>query len=145
MDGNTKNLCTFTVKGDVSGYYHFLKGYYGLADIATKVQELIDTTLEYKHPAWSDDIIVVTVKTWKNTKQKYLKQLRNWNKQATDSTHKNAKFSKKNNKIGGTQNKQTRSTTITVQTRSNQKINITKNANRAKVIVGSNTIPTQIH
>ena len=34
--------------------------FYGLADIPTIFQEKIDHTLENKHPAWLDDIIVVT-------------------------------------------------------------------------------------
>ena len=61
MDENTKNLCIFTVTGgDFTGYYRFLKEFYGLADIPTIFQERIDTTLEHKHPAWLDDIIIVT-------------------------------------------------------------------------------------
>ena len=46
--------------GDFTGYYCFLEGFYGLADIPTKFQERIDTTLEHKHPAWLGDIIKVT-------------------------------------------------------------------------------------
>ena len=58
---NTKNLCIFTVPGgDFTGYYRFLKRIYGLADIPTIFQEWIDTTLEHKHMAWLDDIIIVT-------------------------------------------------------------------------------------
>ena len=61
LDEKTKNLCIFILTGgDFTGYYRFLKGYYGLADIATNFQERIDTTLEHKHPAWLDDIIIVT-------------------------------------------------------------------------------------
>ena len=61
LDENTKNLCIFTVTGgDFTGYYRLLKGFYGLADIPTFFQERIDTTLEHKHPAWLDDIIIVT-------------------------------------------------------------------------------------
>ena len=53
----TKNLCIFTVTGgQFTGYYRFLKGFYGLADIPTIFQEKIDQTLEYKHPAWLDDV-----------------------------------------------------------------------------------------
>ena len=44
----------------VTGYYRFLKGFYGLADVPTIFQERIDTTLEHKHTAWLDDIIIVT-------------------------------------------------------------------------------------
>ena len=50
----------FTVTEEVTGYYRFLKGFYGLADILTRFQEQIDTTLEHKHPAWLDDIIILT-------------------------------------------------------------------------------------
>ena len=53
------------------GYYRFLKGFYGLADIPTIFQEKIDQTLENKHPAWQDDIIVVT----KGSKQKHMDEL----------------------------------------------------------------------
>ena len=61
LDENAKNLCIFTVtRGDFIGYYRFLKGFYGLADISTIIQERIDTTLEHKHPAWSDHIMIVT-------------------------------------------------------------------------------------
>ena len=61
LDEKTKNLCIFTVTGgDFTGYYRFLKGFYGLADIPTIFQERIDTTLEHKHLAWLDDIIIVT-------------------------------------------------------------------------------------
>ena len=38
----------------------FLKGFYGLAKIPTIFWEQIDETLEFKHPAWLDDIIIVT-------------------------------------------------------------------------------------
>ena len=61
LNENTKNLCIFTVTGgEFTGYYCFLKGFYGLADIPTIFQERIDRTLEFKHPAWLDDIIIVT-------------------------------------------------------------------------------------
>ena len=61
LDENTENLCIFTVTGgDFTGYYRFLKGIYGLADIPTIFQERIDTTFEHKHLAWLDDIIIAT-------------------------------------------------------------------------------------
>ena len=61
LDEQTRNLCIFTVTGgEFTGYYRFLKGFYGLADIPTIFQERIDKTLEFKHPAWLDDIIIVT-------------------------------------------------------------------------------------
>ena len=61
LNETTRNLCIFTVTGGAfTGYYRFLKGFYGLADIPTIFQERIDRTLEFKHPAWLDDIIIVT-------------------------------------------------------------------------------------
>ena len=65
-------LCIFAVTGgNFTGYYRFLKGFYGLADIPTIVQEKTDQTLENKHPAWLDDIIVVT----KGSKEEHMKEL----------------------------------------------------------------------
>ena len=55
------DLCIFAITGgNFTGYYRFLKEFYGLADIPTIFQEKIDQTLEKKHPAWLDDILVVT-------------------------------------------------------------------------------------
>ena len=66
------DLCIFAVTGgNFTGYYRFLKGFYGLADIPTIFPEKIDQTLENKHPAWLDDIIVVT----KGSKQKHMEEL----------------------------------------------------------------------
>ena len=57
----TSRQCVFAIKGGkFSGYYRIKKGFYGLADIPTIIQEKIDRTLEYSTPAWLDDIIVVT-------------------------------------------------------------------------------------
>ena len=64
LDDETKNLCIFTItRGEFTGYYRFLKGFYGLADIPTIFQERIDKTLEFKQPAWLHDIIIVTKRT----------------------------------------------------------------------------------
>ena len=61
LSREVRNLCIFAVTGgNFTGYYRFLKGFFGLADIPTIFQEKIDQTLDNKHPAWLDDIIVVT-------------------------------------------------------------------------------------
>ena len=66
------DLCIFAVTGgNFTGYYRFQKGFYGLADIPTIFQEKTDQTLENKHPAWLDDIIVVT----KGSKQRHMEEL----------------------------------------------------------------------
>ena len=68
LDDETQNLCIFTITGgEFTGYYRFLKGFFGLADIPAIFQERIDKTLEFKHPAWLDDITIVT----KGTKEKH--------------------------------------------------------------------------
>ena len=72
LSRKARNLCIFAVTGgNFTGYYRFLKGFYVLADIATIVQETNDQTLENKHPAWLDDIIVVT----KGSEEQHNKEL----------------------------------------------------------------------
>ena len=72
LSKEAQNLCIFAVTGgDFTGYYRFLKGFYRLADIPTILQEKIDQTLENKHPAWLDDIIIVT----KGSKEQHKKEL----------------------------------------------------------------------
>ena len=65
------DLCIFAVTGGTfTGYYHLLKSFYELADNPTKFQAKSDKRLE-KHPAWLDDILVVT----KGSKQKHLDEI----------------------------------------------------------------------
>ena len=72
LSRKAQNLCIFAVTGgDFTSYYRFLKGFYGVADIPTIFQEKIDQTLENKHPAWLDDIIIVT----KGPKEQHKKEL----------------------------------------------------------------------
>ena len=72
LSTEAQNLCIFAVTGgDFTGYYRFLKVFYGLADIPTIFQEKIDQTLENKHPACLDDIIIVT----KGPKEQHKKEL----------------------------------------------------------------------
>ena len=68
LSKEARNKCIFAVTGgDFTGYYWFLKGFYGLADIPTFFQQKIDQTMEIKHPAVPDDIIIVT----KGSKKQY--------------------------------------------------------------------------
>ena len=61
LSEETSRQCVFGLTGGkFSGYYRFKKGFYGLADIPTIIQEKIDRTLGYCTPAWLDDFIVVT-------------------------------------------------------------------------------------
>ena len=72
LSEKAKNLCIFTVTGgNFTGYYQFLKGFYGLADLPTNFQGNIDKTLKNKHPAWLDDILIVT----KGPKSEHKKEL----------------------------------------------------------------------
>ena len=72
LSENARDLCIFAVTGgNFTGYYRFLKGFYGLADIPTIFQETIDQTLENKHLAWLDDTLVVT----KGTKEQHKREL----------------------------------------------------------------------
>ena len=61
LSKHAKDLCIFAITGgNFTRYYRFLKGFYGFADIPTIFQEKIDQTLESQHPAWLDDILIVT-------------------------------------------------------------------------------------
>ena len=52
LSKKTMDLCIFAVTGgNFTGYFRFLKSFYGLTDIPTIFQEKIDQTLENKHPA----------------------------------------------------------------------------------------------
>ena len=57
----TSEHSNFTVTGEnMNGYYRFLKGFYGPADIPTIFQDKIDRSLGHQTPVWLDDIIIVT-------------------------------------------------------------------------------------
>ena len=61
LDENTKNLCIFTVTaGDFTEYYRFLKYFLRTGTYFNHISGTDRTTLEHKHPAWLDDIIIVT-------------------------------------------------------------------------------------
>ena len=69
LDEEARNFCILTVKGgDFIEYYRFLKEIYRLADITTIVLERKDKTLEFKQPAWLDDLIIVTKGKVDNTR-----------------------------------------------------------------------------
>ena len=72
LSKHAMDLCIFAMTGGIfTGYYRFLKGFYGFAGIPTIFQEKIDQTLENKHPACLDDILVVT----KGTKEQHKREL----------------------------------------------------------------------
>ena len=57
----TRNVCIIAVTGgEFLEYYRFLDGIYGLTDIPSIFIERTDKTLEIKHHAWQDDIIILT-------------------------------------------------------------------------------------
>ena len=61
LDEKTSNSCIFTgTEGEFTGYYHFLREFNELTDTPSIFQEQIHKTLEFKHPAWLDEIIIVT-------------------------------------------------------------------------------------
>ena len=67
----TSRHCQFSVTGEnMNGYYPFLKGFYGPADIPTIFQEKIDRTLGHQTPVWVA-IIIVTRGTKEHTRKLY--------------------------------------------------------------------------
>ena len=60
LSPETSKHCNFANTGEkTNGYYRFLKGFYGPADIPTIFQEKIDRTLGHQIPVWLDDILIV--------------------------------------------------------------------------------------
>ena len=56
----TSKHYNFAITGEsMIGYYRFLKGFYGPADIQIIFQEKLDS-LGHQTPVWLDDIIIVT-------------------------------------------------------------------------------------
>ena len=72
LSKNAMDLCILAVTGEnFTSYNRFLKGFYGLADMPTMFQEQTDKTLEIKHPACLDCILVVS----KGTKEQHKREL----------------------------------------------------------------------
>ena len=68
----TSKHCNFAVTGEnMNGYYQFLKGFYGPADIPTIFQEKIDRTLGHQIPVWLGAIIIVI----RGTKEEHTRKL----------------------------------------------------------------------
>ena len=68
----TSKHCNFAMTGEkINGYYRFLNGFYGPADIPTIFQEKIDSTLGHQTTVWLDDIIIVT----RGTKEEHTRKL----------------------------------------------------------------------
>ena len=127
LSGEARNLCIFVVNGgDFTGYYRFLKGFYGLADIPTIFQEKIekiDQTLENKHPAWLDAIIIVT----KGSKEQHKKELIE-----VLPRLENAGYRLSENKSDWPQNRPKRNQTVARQTNGDKKYGDKKNGDKKK-------------
>ena len=78
-----------------NGYYRFLKGFYGPADIPTIFQEKIDRTLGHQTPVWLDDIIIVTLGTKEEHTRKLYSVLTNLENEGYKASRKKSKFYQK--------------------------------------------------
>ena len=122
LDDQTSKLCIFTVTGgEFTGYYRFLKGFIGLADISTIFQERIDKTLDFKHPAWLDAIIIVTKGSIEQHEMKVKEAMKKLEMAGYRLNPKKCKFFKKRSRMDWTENRSERNTTLTRQIRSNHK------------------------
>ena len=79
----------------MNGYYRFLKGFYGPADIPTIFQEKIDRTLGHQTPVRLDDIIVVTCGTKEEHTQKLYSVLTKLQNEGYKASKKKTKFYQK--------------------------------------------------
>ena len=68
----TSNHCNFAITGEkVNGYYRFLKGFYGPADIPSIFQEKIDQTFGHQIRVWLDAKTIVA----RGTKEQHTQKL----------------------------------------------------------------------
>ena len=138
LNENTKILCIFTVTGgEFTGYYRFLKGFYGLADIPTVFQERIDRTLEFKHPAWLDDIIIVTKGTIEKHESEVKKTMRKLDEAGYRLHPKKCEFFKKEPEWVGHRINQDGIRPLQDKLEPTTKINIPKNEKELKSFLGA--------
>ena len=138
LNENTKNLCVFTVTGgEFTGYYRFLKGFYGLADIPTIFQERIDRTLEFKHPAWLDDIIIVTKGTIEKQESEVKETMKKLDEAGYRLHPKKCKIFKKEAEWVGHQINQDGIRPLQDKLKAITKINIPKNEKELKSFLGA--------
>ena len=91
----TSKHCNFAITGEkINGYYRFLKGFYGPADIPTIFQEKIDRTLGHQIPVWLDDIIIATRGTKEQHTQKLESVLTKLENEGYQASKKNQNFTK---------------------------------------------------
>ena len=93
LEPETSKLCNFAVTDEnMNGYYRFLKGFYGSADIPTSFQEKIDRTLGHQTPVWLDDIIIVTPGNQRTTHPKIISGINETRKRWIQSKQKKSDF-----------------------------------------------------
>ena len=89
----TSKHCNFAITREkINGYYRFLKGFYGPADIPTIFQEKIDRTLGHQIPVWLDDIIIATRGTKEQHTQKLESTLTKLENEGYKASKKKSKF-----------------------------------------------------
>ena len=146
LSREARNLCIFAVTGgNFTGYYRFLKGFYGLADLPTIFQEKIDQTLENKHPAWLDDIIVVT----KGSKEQHKKELIDVSTRLENAGYKlcknNPDFFKMEIEWIGHKIDQNGIRPLQDKLMAIKELKRPKQRKRAQIFFGSHSIPIQIY
>ena len=141
-----QKICIFTVTGGdfTGGYYRFLKGFYGLADIPTIFQERINTTLEHKHPAWLDDIIIVTKGSIDEHEMEVLETMKKLEQAGYRLNPKKCEFFEKEIEWVGHKIDQQGIRPLQDKLQAITKIKIPKKRKRMKIVLGSNTILIEV-
>ena len=146
LDDETQNQCIFTITGgEFAGYYRFLKGFYGLADIPTIFQERIDKTLEFKHPAWLDDIIIVTKGTIEKHEAEVKETMRKLENAGYKSHPKKCEFFKQEAEWIGHRIDQNGIRPLQDKLKAITKIDIPKKTKKNNIFPGSYSISIEIH
>ena len=126
-------MCLFTVTGgEITGYYRFLKAFYRLADIPTVCQERIDKILEFEHPTWLDDKIIVIKGSAEKHETEVKEAMKKLEETGDRPNSKNCDFFKKRSRVDRTQNRPKRITTLRRQIGSYNKKRNTKKQKEIK-------------
>ena len=74
LSEGTNKHCNFArTGGNLTGYFKFKRGFYGLSDITTIFQETTARTLNYQKPVWLDDKKLVTRRNKDKHREKFSK------------------------------------------------------------------------
>ena len=144
LNEETRNLCIFTVTGtEVTVYYHFVEGLYGLENLLRIFEERIDKTQKFKHTALWDDIIVVAKGNIEDYQMEVKERMKNLEEAVYRLYPQKRELFKK--KAEGAAHKLDQNGNRPLQTRSNHENKYTKKREGTEIFYGSDTFVFKLH